>query len=58
MIFGSYHRGGFNESLMEQVLGFTQGGQREFIMFGDFNAEAKVIDEGPWLSALGAQRLE
>ena len=54
-VFGSYNRGGVNETILEAVAAETHGGKLPFVLFGGCNAGRADPSLMEWCGVLGAQ---
>ena len=54
LLFGSYHRGGIDCEVLSEVSRQTHHGRLPFILYGDFNDVAEVLERIGWLAAMGA----
>ena len=54
LLFGSYHRGGLDLTVLTDVARATHDGQLPFVLFGDFNDTPEEIEKLGWLARMNA----
>ena len=54
LFFGSYHRGGFDKTILQRVVAYTNGGRIPFVLAGDFNQDPESEEVQFWCGLLEA----
>ena len=57
ILAASYHRGGIDSEILKQMEVLTQGGERDFILFGDFNAPCQDEQLCTWMKKVAVEPL-
>ena len=52
--FFAYHRGGLREEILQEVAAHTRGGERAFVLMGDFNTTPHELQQHPWVKLMRA----